>query len=177
MGEMVQGNRRKEALQEGLRMFFGLRKPLTEPVPHSFNGGLLTISMIDRCFIFLLRRRFEPGSFRFIDEDPVIHRDLIQRGVEFEIGDLTRSIEDYGEYMAPHVDGLASLMRIALMRTTCGSVYDTFHLPMVDNASCCRHLFDGLSLRMIASDRNLHVDILFRPRTSDLQLCIGMLKD
>lgn len=119
----------------------------------------LTPSMICRNMIFLLRRELEPGMLERGQNVPnVIWGDMLQRHVEFEPGDMTQSLDDYAEYMVPHAMALASLLRMA-------DAQQVFDLPLPEGFVCCRHTFDGISLRLIVQPSgNFRFDILFRPR-------------
>lgn len=119
----------------------------------------LTPSMVCRCMIRLLRDDLEPGTLERGQEVPnVIWGDMMQRSVEFEPGDLTQSMDNYAEFMKPHAGALASLLRMA-------NAWQVFDLPLPAGFTCCRHTFDGVSLRLIVQpSSNFRFDVLFRPK-------------
>jgi hypothetical protein len=118
---------------------------------------LLTPSMICRYFIALLARQFEPGTFiqRYPQESTLIDG-IMQREIRWEIGNLEMSLDDYGEYMMPHVLAMAALMRMA-------KAYQIFNLAMPSHVYGCRHQFDGLSVRLIRDSEQFVAGVAFLP--------------
>lgn len=137
----------------------------------------LTISMVLRKFIMLTVRSLEPGTIeRGNDEPNVIRGDLIQRHISIEVPDLSLSLDDVGEAMLPHAEGMAALLRM-------GRAWQSFDLQLPterdDVCACSRHTFDGLSMRCLWLKQTtppepaeiLRFDVLFRPREhSDLPI-------
>lgn len=121
----------------------------------------LTPSMVCRTMIRLVLAQLEPGTIVGGCEEPnVVRGDLLRRHVEFDCGDLTRSLDDYAEdVLLPHARALASLLRLS-------DAWQIFELPLPPAGwAACRHAFDGISLRLIVTKSNtFRFDVLFRPR-------------